>query len=211
MSDAIILWDYYRSSASYRVRIALELAGLTYTKKPIDLLAAEHKTDEHIARNPQGFVPVLDIDGMRLTQSLAMLEYLDETRGLGLIPGTVKQRVKIKAAAMAIAVDLHPVCNPKIVNHVTGGEEPARTEWMQHFIRPGLKAFEALITADDFRIDDGPYSAGSQMTIADLCLMPQVYNADRWGADYSDCPRIIAVRDACLNHPAVKAAHPDKV
>ena len=209
MTDKIVLWDYYRSSASYRVRIALNLAGVHYTKMPIDLLAAEHKTEEHMSRNPQGLVPVLDIDGMRLTQSLAMLEYLNETRGLGLLPEDAKARAKVKAAAMAIAIDIHPVCNPKVVNHVTGGEEPARSEWMQHFIRPGLKAFEALITADDFNTEDGPYCAGHQLSLADLCLMPQVYNADRWGADYSDCPRIIAVRDACLAHPAVKDAHPD--
>ena len=90
MTDEIILWDYYRSSASYRVRIALNLAGVHYTKMPIDLLAAEHKTEEHMSRNPQGLVPVLDIDGMRLTQSLAMLEYLDETRELGLLPEDAK-------------------------------------------------------------------------------------------------------------------------
>ena len=209
MENKIILWDYFRSSASYRVRIALNLAVLDYEKAAVDLLAAEHKTDEHKARNPQGFVPVLEIDGIRLTQSLAILEYLDETRDLGLLPDDAKQRAKIKAAAMAVAIDVHPVCNPSVVNHVTGGQDPARTEWMQHFIRPGLKAFEALISADDFKIDDGPYCAGSRIGLADLCLMPQLYNADRWGADYHDCPSIIAVRDACLAHPAVQAAHPD--
>ncbi len=211
MGNNILLWDYYRSSASYRVRIALNLAGETYTKTSIDLLAGDQRSVEHLARNPQGFVPVLDIDGLRLTQSLAMLDYIDETRGLGLTPGTPAQRAKIKAAAMAIAIDIHPICNPSVVNHVTGGEEPARTEWMKHFIRPGLLAFEQLISAEGFKIDDGPYAAGRHMTLADICLMPQVYNADRWSADYSDCPNIIAVRDACLAHPAVKAAHPDNV
>ena len=109
MTDNIVLWDYYRSSASYRVRIALNLAGLTYEKRSIDLLAGEQKSSEHRDRNPQGFVPVLDIDGMRLTQSLAMLDYLDETRGLGLNPGNAKQRAKLRAAAMAIAIDVHPI------------------------------------------------------------------------------------------------------
>ena len=209
MTDNIVLWDYYRSSASYRVRIALNLAGLTYEKRSIDLLAGEQKSSEHRDRNPQGFVPVLDIDGMRLTQSLAMLDYLDETRGLGLNPGNAKQRGKLRAAAMAIAIDVHPICNPSVVNHVTGGKDPARTEWMQHFIRPGLLAYEALISSDGFQIDHGPYTAGSMISIADICLMPQIYNADRWGADYSDCPTIIAIRDACLAHPAVQEAHPD--
>lgn len=211
MTDDIILWDYYRSSASYRVRIALNLAGLQYEKRSIDLLAGEQKSAEHRQRNPQGFVPVLDIDGIRLTQSLAILDYLDETRDLGLNPGNSKQRAKIRAAAMAIAIDVHPVCNPSVVNHVTGGKDPARTEWMQHFIRPGLLAYEALSSNDNFMIDDGPYTAGSTLSIADICLMPQLYNADRWGADYSDCPRIIGIRDACLKNPAIQLAHPDNI
>ena len=209
MANKTILWDYYRSSASYRVRIALNLAGISYTKNAIDLLAGEQRSLEHISRNPQGFVPVLDIDGVRLTQSLAILDYLDETRNLGLTPGTAIQKARIKAAAMTIAIDVHPICNPSVVNHVTAGQEPARTEWMQHFIRPGLLAFEQLIAAPDFKIDDGPYAAGRNMSIADICLMPQIYNADRWGADYSDCPNIVAVRDECINHPAIQAAHPD--
>jgi maleylacetoacetate isomerase len=209
MTNDITLWDYFRSSASYRVRIALNLAGLDYRKNSVNLLEGEHRSDDHLARSPQGLVPVLDIDGVRVTQSLAMLDYLDETRKLGLNPGTPAQRARVRAAAMAIAVDLHPVCNLSVVKHATGGEDPGRTEWMRHFITPGLRAFEALITAPDFKIDDGPYAAGSMMTVADICLMPQIYNADRWGADYSDCARIIAVRDACLEHPAVIAAHPD--
>ena len=209
MTDNIILWDYFRSSASYRVRIALNLAGLSYEKRKIDLLAGAQKSANHLDRNPQGFVPVLDIDGMRLTQSLAIIDYLDETRHLNLNPGNPVQRATIRAAAMAIAIDIHPICNPTVVNHVTGGKEPERTEWMRHFIRPGLQVFEQLIAANNFKIDNGPYTAGSKMTIADLCLMPQIYNADRWGADYSDCPNIINARDACLSHIAVRDAHPD--
>lgn len=209
MTDKIILWDYFRSSASYRTRIALYLAGLDFVKKPINLLQGEQKSDSHLARNPQGLVPVLDIDGIRLTQSLAILNYLDETRGLGLLPQDAVQRAKINAAAMVIAVDVHPICNPSVVNHATGGQDPQRTEWMRHFIKPGLKAFESLVSAEGFKMDDGPYAAGSTMTMADICLMPQIYNADRWGVDYSDCPHIITTKEACLAHPAVIAAHPD--
>ena len=158
-----------------------------------------------MARNPQGFVPVLDIDGHRLTQSLAILEYLDTTRGLGLLPADPVARAKVQAAAYAIAVDLHPVCNLSVAGHATKGEEPARTNWMQHFIRPGLQAFEALL--DGF--DQAPFACGDTPSLADICLMPQLYNANRWGADYSDMPRINAVEAACAQLDAFKAAHPD--
>jgi maleylacetoacetate isomerase len=109
--SAVVLWDYPKSSASYRVRIALNLAGIDYDIQTVNLLDQAHKSPDHLARNPQGFVPVLDIDGQRLTQSLAMLEYLDETRELGLLPSDPVQRARVRALAYAIAVDLHPVCN----------------------------------------------------------------------------------------------------
>lgn len=203
MSD-ITLWDYPKSSASYRVRIALNLAGLDYRIETVDLLGKAHKSPEHLARNPQGLVPVLDIDGHRLTQSLAMLEYLDTTRDLGLLPSAPADRARVQALAYAIAVDLHPVCNLSVMLHATGGQEPARTQWMQHFIRPGLEAFENLLGG----FDQSPFATGAAPGLADLCLIPQLYNANRWGVDYADLPRINAIETACAALPAFKAAYP---
>jgi maleylacetoacetate isomerase len=201
----VVLWDYPKSSASYRVRIALNLAGISYRIETVDLLAKDHRSDAHLARNPQGFVPVLDIDGQRLTQSLAILEYLDTTRGLGLLPSDPLLRARVQALAHVIAVDLHPVCNLSVMGHATGGQEPARTNWMTHFIPKGMHAFEALLTG----FSQSPFCTGPTPTLPDLCLMPQIYNARRWGADYTDCARIQAIEAACTQHPAFAAAHPD--
>ena len=200
----ITLWDYPKSSASYRVRIALNLAGLDYHIETVNLLEKAHRSPDHLARNPQGFVPVLDIDSVRLTQSLAILDYLDTTRDLDLLPRDPVRRAKAQALSHAIAVDLHPVCNLSVMGHATGGQEPARTEWMQHFIRPGLQAFEALLEG----FDQTPFATGDAPGLADICLIPQLYNANRWGVDYSDLTRITGIEAACAALPAFKAAYP---
>lgn len=205
-NTSVTLWDYPKSSASYRVRIALNLAGIEYTSEQVNLLDKAHRSPEHLARNPQGFVPVLDIDGQRFTQSLAILEYLDTTRDLALLPRDPVLRARVQAAAYAIAVDLHPVCNLSVVGHATGGQEPARSDWMKHFIRPGLAAFEALLAG----FDQTPYATGNAPGLADICLMPQLYNATRWGVDYGDLNRIVEVERACASLDAFKAAHPDR-
>ncbi|UWQ78883.1 maleylacetoacetate isomerase [Leisingera sp. S132] len=204
-----ILYDYWRSSASYRLRIALNLAGIDYTSVPVDLVKGEHKSPEHLARNPQGFVPVLEIDGLRLTQSLAILDYLDETRGLGLLPSDPGQRAKTRALAHSVAVDVHPVCNLQVAKHATalsGGASDMPKAWMQHFIRPGLQAFERLLEG----FSQTPYCTGDTPGLADICLMPQLYNARRWEADFSDLPRVSAVEAACAAHPAFAAAFPEQ-
>lgn len=206
MSETV-LWDYPKSSASYRLRIALNLAGLEYRLETVDLLTGAHRSDAHLTRNPQGFVPVLDIDGHRFTQSLAILDYLDATRDMGLLPSEPADRAKVTALAHCIAVDLHPVCNLSVMRHATGGEEPVRTEWMRHFIRPGLEAFEVLLAG----FEQTPFATGSTPNLADICLIPQLYNANRWGVEYSDLSRITAVEKACAAHDAFKAAHPDMV
>ncbi len=204
MSD-VVLWDYPKSSASYRVRIALNLAGIDYRIETVNLLEKAHKSPEHLARNPQGFVPVLDIDGQRLTQSLAILDYLDATRELGLLPKEPELRAKVQALAYVIAVDLHPVCNLSVAAFATGGEEPARTNWMRNFISPGLAAFEELLGG----FEQDPFATGNAPGLADICLMPQLYNANRWGADYSSYGRIRAVEAECATHPAFQRAYPD--
>lgn len=206
MADQVILYDYWRSSASYRVRIALNLAQISYDAIAVDLVKGEHMADDYQAVNPQALVPTLDLDGERFTQSLAILEYLNTTRGLGLLPEDAVERTKVSAAAMAIAVDLHPVCNLKVVGHATKGEEPQRTDWMRHFITPGLEAFEALIEGYE-----GAFCCGETPSLADICLMPQIYNAERWGAEYRHLPNVVKAKAACDAHPAFQAAHPDAV
>ncbi|MFY9210151.1 MAG: maleylacetoacetate isomerase [Aestuariivita sp.] len=204
----VTLYDFWRSSASYRCRIALNLAGLDYTSIPIDLTQGVHKTPEHMARNPQGFVPVLEIDGLRLTQSLAILDYLDQTRDLGLLPKKPAARARMQALAHSIAVDIHPVCNLQVAAYaveITGNPD-MRAQWMRRFIRPGMIAFEALLSA----YEQTPFACGSNPTLVDICLMPQVYNARRWGAEIEDLPHTMAAVQACEAHPAFQRAHPDQ-
>lgn len=205
-----VLYDYWRSSASYRVRIALNLTGLAYRRVPVDLLGAEHRAPDHLARNPQGLVPVLDIDGHRLTQSLAILDYLNDTRSLGLLPTDPAETAKVRALAQSIAVDIHPVCNLSTARHATRAEDnPAQATkaWMQHFIRPGLLAFERLLDG----CESAAFCCGPTPSIADLCLIPQLYNARRWDVDLTGLTRVLKVETTCAAHPAFAAAHPDQV
>ncbi len=205
-----VLFDYWRSSASYRVRIALNLAGTVYRAVPVDLTKGEQRAPDHIARNPQGLVPVLDIDGLRLTQSLAILDYLDTTRTLGLLPADPAERARAQALAHAIAVDIHPVCNLRVAAYVaelTDNRDGVRADWMRRFIRPGLQAFERMLANGD----QSPFCCGDTPTLPDLCLMPQIYNARRWGARIDDLPRLLAVETACRDHPAFAAARPEAV
>ena len=200
-----VLWDYPKSSASYRVRIALNLSGEPYRVETVNLLSGAQRDPSHLARNPQGLVPVLDIDGIRLTQSLAILDYLDQTRTLGLLPVAPASRAKAQALAHSLAVDVHPICNLSVMRQATRGEEPARTQKMHHFIAPGLRAFEALL--DGFA--PGPFATGDRPGLADICLIPQLYNARRWGVAYDDCPRIREIDTACAALPAFAQAAPD--
>lgn len=207
MADTV-LWDYWRSSASYRLRIALNLAGIPYESRSVDLVAGDHRTADHLARNPQGLVPVLDIDGQRFTQSLACLTYLDATRGLGFMPQDPVARAHVEALAQSIAVDLHPVCNLSVarfgVSQSGGALDMAG--WMHHFIGPGLQAFAALLE----RWEDAPFCTGASPGLADICLMPQLYNARRWEVDLAPFPRLLRIEQSCAAHPAFDAAHPDR-
>lgn len=206
--SGVILYDYWRSSASYRVRIALHLAGIDYTSVAVDLLADEHHSAAHLARNPQGRVPVLDIDGQRFTQSLAIIEYLDATRGLGLLARDPAVAARQRAAAHVLAIDVHPICNLGVVAYAAAltGRDETKEAWMRHFIRPGLEAFEALLGS----FAPARFSTGATPSLADICLVPQLYNARRWGIAHDDLPRLSAAASACAELPAFAAAHPDR-
>lgn len=211
MQDEIILYDYWRSSASYRVRIALESLGLPYRRESIDLLAGQQRSPEHRARNPQGLVPALSIDGHTLTQSLAIIEYLAETRPEArFLPADPLGRQRVRTLSYAIAMEIHAVCNTGVIGHVmtiTGGGEETRVDWMRKLIGEGLLAVEKLLAVPA----TGTFCHGDTPTMADFCLVPQVYNAERWGADLTGLERVRRIAETCRALPAFRAAHPDAV
>ncbi|MCT8331176.1 maleylacetoacetate isomerase [Albidovulum sediminis] len=201
-----VLYDYWRSSAAYRVRIALNLLGLPWRPVTVDLLAGEQAGADNLARNPQGLVPTLEIDGHSLTQSLAILEYLDETRAPGWLPKDPIERAVVRAMAHAVAMDIHPVCNLRVARHAVS-LGATMEGWMGHFIGLGLEGLEGLL----LRHPEGRFCHGDSVTLADICLVPQVYNARRWTVDLQPFPRVVAIAEALECLPAFMAAHPDRV
>ena len=203
----ITLYDYWRSSASYRVRIALNLAGLPFETVSVDIFKGDHRLENHLKRNPQSFVPVINIDNQSFTQSLSIIEYLNETRGLDLLPKDHTKRARVTALAYAIAIDIHPICNLSVSSYAEeiSGEENYKQKWMKKFIGPGLEAFEKLL--EDF--PKGSYSVGDTPSLPDICLIPQIYNAMRWEVDIAHLSRINSIIQSCNKHPAFINAHPD--
>ena len=215
MTDTI-LYDYWRSSASFRVRIALHLKGISFTSVAVNLQDGSHRSAAHLARNPQGYVPALAIDGMMMTQSLAILEYLDaRTAQSPLMPRDPAAAARLRAIAYAIAMDIHPICNPNVVAHHAAafdGDADDKAAWMRHFIDKGLRAVETLagnLTAPQG--DTGSFLHGDAPGLADCVLVPQLYNARRWGVDLAAMPRLVAIDDACMALPAFRAAAPETV
>ena len=206
-----VLYDYWRSSAAYRVRIALNLKGIAYEAVSVDLLKGEHRQEAHLARNPQGLVPALLIDGEMLTQSLSIIGYLDQTRPEPrLVPEDPMDRARAMTLAYAIAMETHVLSNRRIALHageLSGTGDEGMADWIRHYIASGLANFEALLG----QRPAAPYCAGETPGIADICLVPQMYNAERWDIDMSGLTRCVAINERCLELPEFQAAVPEAV
>jgi maleylpyruvate isomerase len=202
------LHGYFRSSAAWRVRIALNLKGVAAEHAFHHLRHGGQRAPDYLCLNPQGLVPALETDdGAVLTQSMAICEWLDETHPEPpLLPGSPLDRARIRAFAQAICCDIHPVQNLKVLARLRGLSLPEEevTGWARWVIQDGLEACEALLDQGG-----GPFLFGPAPTLADICLIPQIGNARRFGADLSGLPRIIAAAGACAAHPAFVAASPE--
>lgn len=209
----MILYDYPRSSAAYRVRIALNLKGVDYRRDQVHLIKGEQVSPEHKARNPQGFVPALDIGGGTvLTQSLAIIEWLDSTYPEPrLIPTEPIARAKAMAQALAIAADIHPLDNLRVLKRLEsqfGVDEAAKADWYRHWIAEGFSALEAMAAAD---ANGGPFLGGSAPGIADVLLVPQMFNARRFDTPLDAYPRLVAADKAACALEAFAAASPERI
>ncbi|WP_149194735.1 maleylacetoacetate isomerase [Luteimonas suaedae] len=213
MAEPLKLYSYWRSSAAYRVRIGLNLKGLPYEIAPVHLVrnGGEQHGPEYAEANPQKLVPMLEHGRRRLLQSLAILEYLDEVwPSPPLLPATARERQRVRALAQLVACDIHPLNNLRVVRffeHEWNVPQPERDVWMRHWMTEGLAAFEALLS--DHPSTDA-FCDGQAPTLADCCLVPQVYNARRFGVDMTPYPTIRRIEAACLALPAFDAARPER-
>ncbi len=208
MTEAVVLFDYWRSSAAYRVRIALNLKGIAYRSVQVDLRLGEQGGADYTARNPQGLIPALEIDGHLLTQSLAIIDYLDQTRpDLPLLPSDPTARAVTLAQALIIAADIHPIQNLRVMNHLKsqfGATDEAVTEWNRHWIKTGFAALET-------QAPDAGIFGGTLPNLADLCLVPQMANARRFEVPMQPYPNLVRIDAVLREHPAFAAAAPDSV
>ncbi|XP_077995663.1 maleylacetoacetate isomerase-like isoform X2 [Glandiceps talaboti] len=196
-----VLYSYFRSSCSWRVRTALALKGIEYETKGVNLLKSEQLSDNYSGANPMQQVPTLDIDGHKLTQSLAILEYLEETRpDPPLLPKDPAERAVTRQISETIASGIQPIQNLAVLKYV-GDEKKA--EWGRYWIDRGFQGLEKMLVNTA-----GKYCVGDQVTMADLCLVPQIYNANRFKVDMSQFPTISRINDALSQLDAFKTSHP---
>jgi maleylacetoacetate isomerase len=205
----IIFYDYFRSSACYRVRIALNLKGVEYETRPVNLLESEQRSEAYRALNPQGLVPMLEIDGHRLTQSVAIINYLDIRYPVPpLIPAAAAERAHVVAMAMLVACDIHPLNNLRVLKYLKnelGHSQEEVDGWYAHWVVEGLTALEAMAAPNA-----GKYLWGDQPTGADVCLIPQLYNARRFNVPLEGLPTLLRAEENANKLEAFAAAHPDR-
>ncbi len=207
----MILYDYFRSSAAYRVRIALALKSIDVERHYIHLLrgGGEHRRSAYLAKNPQGLVPALELDeGTVLTQSLAIIDYLETLKPEPrLIPSDPVIAARARAVALTIACDIHPLTNLRVANYLETELKQGVAQferWRQHwFLKGGLEAVEQMLAP-------APFCFGAEPTIADVCLIPQLFNARRFSTPIEHLPKLLAVEAACAKLPSFRAAHPSK-
>jgi len=204
------LYTYFRSSAAYRVRIALNLKGLAYDAVPVHLLrgGGEQRQEAYRTVNPSGLVPALTDGDVTLTQSLAIIEYLEEAHPfMPLLPQDAVGRARVRALALTVAADTHPLTNLRVLQHLTGAmglPEEVKMHWYRHWLGEGMAMLEAHLQHDD----TGRFCHGDTPTIADCCLVPQVFNAQRFNVDLAPFPTIARIHATCAEIPAFQAAHP---
>jgi len=206
------LYDYFRSSAAYRVRIALNLKGLAPEREFVHLRKGAQRGDDYLAVNPQGLVPALVTDdGTVLTQSLAIVEYLDETHPTPpLLPADAAGRARVRAIALNIACEIHPLNNLRVLNYLTGTlgtNDAQRNGWYKYWVDVGFEALERQLERDD---DTGTFCHGETPTLADVCLVPQLANARRFKIDVSPYPTLVRIESACNALPAFAQAAPSR-
>jgi maleylacetoacetate isomerase len=201
----MILHGYWRSSASYRVRIAFNWKGIQAVAHGVDVRIGAHHAPDYLALNPQGLVPSLEDGPLMLSQSLAIIEYLEEIQpNPPLLPAGPADRARVRAAALAVACDIHPLNNPRVTNYLRGEmgqSQDAIDVWAKHWIAEGFGPLEAIAGA--------PYLCGDAVTMADLCLVPQMYNARRVGVDLTPYPKLTAIVANLLALPAFDMARPE--
>jgi maleylpyruvate isomerase len=204
------LYGYFRSSAAYRVRIALNLKGLDYAQAPVNLVKGEQRGEENLARNPQGLVPVLETDeGAQLTQSLAICEYLDERHPEpALLPTDAEGRARVRSLAQLVACEIHPLNNLKVLKYLVGElkvDEQTKLAWYRHWIAEGFAALEARLAGESAT---GEFCHGDSPSLADICLVPQVFNAERFECDLTPYPTIRRIAERCRMEEAFAKAAP---
>ncbi|MDO8248974.1 MAG: maleylacetoacetate isomerase [Rhodoferax sp.] len=211
------LYNYFRSSASFRVRIALALKGLSYEYVPVHLARGEQKKEPYASIAADALVPMLEVDGQRLSQSMAIIEYLDETHPEpALLPGDALGRARVRALAQSIACEIHPLNNLRVLKYLVKElkvDDEAKNIWYRHWVRTGLESFERQLQANaalrqQAGVPASVYCHGDTPTLADCCLVPQIFNGQRFDVKLDGLPLTIAAFEACMALPAFQQAQP---